>query len=396
MKNPTVARKLGGFLLFGVIIGAAIACSPNNPKKQPPPEKALSVEVNPGGVEVATDSKVDILFVIDDSQSMKKHQENVSNQIKLFVKEFEKNALIDFHFGVTGAFDSRLEDDFDELKRKDPRQANRVIDMTPLGELLPPLDADTGKPLEGPRFISRETPNFVKVLERTLLVGAKPGPDQVEKPTIGPWKEEFFSQVSSILNSSKTETVNKGFYRPEAFLAVFFITDANDNSPKMDQHDMHKFLTDLKNKDLKRVQAYAAVIPSNSPSCGRDSAGKPTKIEGLLKLFDSKSERILNLCSQTFGTKLAQFGRDIVEMLPEKVVELKDIPNNGEVKVYYGKTLLVQGIHYIHYPQTNTSPNRIAILRNWKDIEYEKDAQIHIEFDGVRAENIQNGRTKEI
>jgi hypothetical protein len=365
---------------------AFTACSPDNPKLMPPPEVNHVMEINPGSLETEAESKVDILFVIDDSQSMAVHQQNVSRNIQNFVKAFEKNSLIDIHVGVTTCFDSRIKSYVDTH----PRLAGRKITVTPLGQLLTPANSTSG-----PRYITRDTPDYLKVLEQTLLVGAKPGPDQ-DSPELGPMFEEFFSPVRAVLSEPAVNGVNAGFYRPDAVLVVFFITDANDESPSESADSLYKFLVALKGGDASRVQSYAAIIPSGV-QCKRDSSGAPKKIEEFLDLFQNRSHRTLNLCSQDFGTKLAQFGRDITEVIPEKIITFPSYPEAGSIHVYYGSQELQTPGQYLYIPHTEgtADPDRLKILRNL-DLKYEKGAHFRVDFVPVRPENVVNGRTRKI
>lgn len=404
-------RTLFSVAALGVLF---VACSPNNPKRSPPPETNPVRVLDPGTLEVTADTKVDILFVVDDSRSMRKHQQNLSRNIKLFSNEFAKNALIDFHIGVTTAWDSRLSVD-------DPTAAvkthnGRVLDITPLGHLIPLKDAK-GTAIEGPRYITKDTPNFVQVLEKTLLVGAKPGPQDTNEKTIGPYTEEFFKPTIKVFEN---DTTNAGFYRPEAHLVVFFITDANDESVAdendkygVDEFSLYTYLIHvLKKGDHSKVHAYAALAPSGT-SCPAEGSGKPIAIEKFLDRFKNRDKRVLNLCSN-FGAKLAAFGRDIVEQIPEKIIELPGVPAFGTVekpliKVFYGKTLLrgrpeypndKRKLHYVYVSGTQrdgqpSTPHSIVLnTKDWDDVEFEKDAKVRVEVVWARPENLKNGRTR--
>ncbi len=404
-------RALCSVAALGVLIAA---CSPNNPKRSPPPESNPVRVLDPGTLEVTADTKVDILFVVDDSRSMKRHQENLSRNIKQFSNAFAKNALVDFHIGVTTAWDSRLT--IDDPSADIKTHNGRIIDMTPLGHLVPLKDAG-GKPIEGPRYITKETPNFVQVLEKTLLVGAKPGPDD-KAPTIGPFTEEFFKPTFRVFENNST---NAGFYRPEAYLVIFYITDANDESVAdeqdkygVDEFSLYNYLVHvLKKGDHAKVQAYAALAPSGT-SCPAEGSGKPIAIEKFLGRFKNRDKRVLNLCSSNFGAKLAEFGRDIVEQIPEKVIELPGVPAFGTIekpliKVFYGKTLLrgrpeypgdKRKVHYIYVSGTQrdgqpSTPHSIVLnTADWDDVEFEKDAKVRVEVVWARPENLKNGRTR--
>jgi hypothetical protein len=369
-----------------------LSCAPNNPKKQPPAEVNSVETYTPGTMVVEANSKVDVLFIVDDSASMAKHQFNLSRNIRSFVQEFEKNSLLDFHIGVTTVDDTQLKKEIDRRKSFDPQLANRKIAVNPLGKLIALKQLGTDSQANGPRYITKDTPDFVEVLERTLLVGAKPGPDQKNAEIIGPWFEELFPPVMAVLADSGME--NQGFYRPEAFLAIVFITDANDSS-KYEARDLFNYLMDLKGHDPNKVQAYAAIVPAKMPGCKQDDSRDPVKIEQFLDLFQNGSDRILNLCNATFGKKLAEFGRDIVEKVPAKIIVFPQVPERNSIKVYYASQLLEEGHDYDYSVGGPGVPHRIIISKDSR-LKFEKDATFRVEYVRFRGENLANGRAKKI
>jgi hypothetical protein len=200
------------------VLSALAACAPNSPKRQAPLE-------GPGSAELAAEvktydltPKVDILVVVDNSMSMKIHQENLAKNISGFVKGFAENQLLDFHFGVVPIWDSvHFDKDVHGLT---------VRRHYPLGHLLPlknpdfdPKKPDSKEFLEGDRFISKATPNYIEVMKKTLLVGED----------LGPAFEELFTPVLPALSDELAAGDNKGFYRKDAFLIIVFISDTDDS-----------------------------------------------------------------------------------------------------------------------------------------------------------------------
>src|SRR4051812_48472685 len=103
MKNMKILIAALGLL-------GLVACQPHDPEMTNPspaiapklPEPKIdrkTTEVTADGLVVTYDSRVDILFVIDDSRSMQAHTENLSRNIQAFVDGFAKNNAIDFHIG---------------------------------------------------------------------------------------------------------------------------------------------------------------------------------------------------------------------------------------------------------------------------------------------------------
>lgn len=76
---------------------ALSACAPANPQKMAPPDTYVQTNQSASvAAKSAFKPKVDILFVIDNSDSMVKHQENLKANINRFVEAFEANKRIDF------------------------------------------------------------------------------------------------------------------------------------------------------------------------------------------------------------------------------------------------------------------------------------------------------------
>lgn len=156
---------------------------------------------------------MDILFVVDTSQSMCSDQAAMKKNINHFVKLFLQNDKIDFHIGVTVTWDSRL---YGNAVRKFKN-----------GELRPV--AGQGNNV---RFVTPKTKNLEATLANTLYVGFEPF-DKQNPSTTGPENEELFSPVLAALSDEMLAGVNQGFRRPEAHLAVIMVTDTEDQTPDL-------------------------------------------------------------------------------------------------------------------------------------------------------------------
>lgn len=156
---------------------------------------------------------MDILFVVDTSQSMCSDQASLAKNINRFVEGFLKNDKIDFHIGVTVTWDSKLYGN-----------ANRKFKN---GELRPVHGQGSNV-----RFVTTKTKDLANTLSKTLYVGFE-AYDPKKPETTGPETEELFSPVMAALSDDMLSGVNAGFRRPEAHLAIVMVTDTEDATPDM-------------------------------------------------------------------------------------------------------------------------------------------------------------------
>ncbi len=95
-------RVLAGFILI-IALAGLIGCQADNPPLTGPPKLPEApvehqvVEKTSNGVTINYDTRLDILFIIDDSRSMRSHQANLSRNILSFVKQFASIKAIDLH-----------------------------------------------------------------------------------------------------------------------------------------------------------------------------------------------------------------------------------------------------------------------------------------------------------
>lgn len=302
-------KTLKLILLAPAFLGLIACAKSESPFLQTPPEKVEQVTGEVGKTVSIPDPKVNILFVVDNSGSMMPHQELLKRNIEKFASTFFTNPRLDYKIGVVPVYDSfnlHLEGSSDGCA------PGKVRKMNPLGELVP-LKGAEGK------IITRDTPEAAKVLKETVAIGVQCGPDA----------EESFSPVLAVLDEKRNKELNDHFYDKDAYLVVIFLTDANDLTPGMTANQFYDRLKAAKGGDESKI-LMAAAIP-NSPSCQIDS--DPIEIRRLMARANGGS--IFNLCSSSFGTDLANFGKKISEDITEQRIEIGFIPDK-RLKVYYG------------------------------------------------------------
>ncbi len=289
------------FLPF--VLLALLSCSSENPKllAEQPGQRKTS-----GGASYEADAVVDILFIIDDSGSMASHQRNLSTNISLFINELQKNKNLDYHIGVITT--THLEPSV-----WDPSQAG-----PPGGELK-----------GSPTVITRASPTAIRDLTRNLLVG-----------TDGGGTEKVFDPAQRALSEPVISQQNQGFLRPDAYLALIVLTDADDASAVQNPLDFYNFLVGLKKNNPAMVLSYGAFIPIGVSGCARDSTAEPYRLTEFFKIAGSLT---FNLCDPAFGVQLAGVGKDLVRRVASKII-LESRPVLSSIEVVFGSQVISPGL----------------------------------------------------
>jgi hypothetical protein len=283
--------KVSTVLALSLVLAS---CSPDSPKLQPHPKLITEKVVKDNDYNVV-DPKVDILFVVDNSGSMDTHQKNLSANVGRFISAFFNRVSIDYHIGVLSS----------------------DMDQSFTGKCC-------GRLIGTPSFIDTTTPTPTTELSSRLILG-----------TNGSGTERMFDPVMAALSAPLDTTVNQGFLRSNAHLAVIFITDAEDQSTGAGLA-LYNYLVKLKGR-REKVLAYGAIVPSGAPSeCSRDEYGKePRIIEQFLALPFNKGGNIFSLCSLDFGDKLAKVAEDLAKQV-SNTIYLNRAPVLSTVKVFFG------------------------------------------------------------
>lgn len=379
-------------ILIGMCLLAA-ACAPNSPKGE------VRLKAN-GSAAVAAEAKtydltpkVDILVVIDYSTSMLIHQENLARNIDGFVHSFADNQLVDFHFGMVTIWDS-VHFDHDV-------HGQTIRDHTGLGQLIPlknpnydAKDANSKQYLDGARYVTKRTPDYINVMKKTLLYGEQPGPAF----------EELFTPIMPAFSPALTQGDNKGFYRPDANLIIIIISDVDDGKVDISPDNLAQELFALKGGDRNKVSVVGVLSPSNDKACAKDNGAPdgPVRVERLISLTNGRE---LDLCAIDFGAQLAKIGRDLSVRIPQQVIKLPNVPDfNPEISSGISGTSLDGALIVM----TGTDIMKKAVSPNFDDgWSYDPSAQsitigpkteitgpLNISFTPVHLYNVTNGRAQ--
>jgi hypothetical protein len=158
--------------------------------------------------------------------------------------------------------------------------------------------------------------------------------DRMIVGTGGSVEEKVFDPVYKALSEPNLNGANAGFLRSDAYLALVFITDAEDQSVKIDGQDLYDYLANLKG-GRERVLSYGAIVPSNVTNCTRDDGTHPTRIEAFLGLSPSAGFNEFSLCDTKFGNRIAEMGRDLARR-SGSVLRLRRVPVIETIRMSFG------------------------------------------------------------
>lgn len=369
------------FTLLTAILYTMTACNNStNPRMQAPPEIFQAIDIEAGKTSSISEPKVDILFVVDNSGSMKAHQETLKANIGVFADKFFNNPRIDYKIGVVPVYDRRY------LNDKKVYGTSGVRKMNPYGELVSLKDKN-GQIIDAAPYITRDTQDAKNVLKNTVALGVQWGPEA----------EESFSPVLKIISDEQLNvTKNAGFYDKDAYLVVIFLTDADDATPEMTASTFYEELVQAKGGDRSKV-LIAAALPSaktNSANCSLDGNGPQYQFPDLIAISGAL---VADLCSNSFGQKLAEFGDRLVQRVGMQRINLGFTPDTN-IKLSYGTKDMTEDQRqpiannkngYLFDPEHNQ-----IVISPTLNVKRVAGGEIFITATPVNMNNLKNGRAK--
>lgn len=253
-----------------------------------PDQKFDYVELDGGGRQLEAKPQVDILFVVDNSDSMRSAQANLVANVHKFAEQIGRTKMIDYHIGVISVWDYSKR--FNEKR----------TDGYGIGDLR--FVKDSTGATRPQRFVTR---NESSLLASTLSIGVQAYKDG------GPEVEEFFAPLAAALDKTGRGAPNEGFFRPEAQLVVIFMTDADEQKEDVDPEsgtrrlsprEMYEKLVSFKGDDRSKVSAYGVLVPANAPDTFKDYGLRITPKDHP-ECFDmtGKTPKLNGTCPAKFG-----------------------------------------------------------------------------------------------
>ncbi len=297
-KNTAmIARGLSALTAAFVLA----ACGPDRIVATLPPD----VRVDSYSQQAA--SKIDVLWVVDNSGSMAPRQDNLARNFSSFIDLFTRSS-IDYRIAVTTT---------DIFKDKGALKGN-------------------------PRVITPQTANVSAAFSNNIKVGIAGSPYEAgleagrmaidaqkaaNVQTIEQCKRSCASNKPACLTACD-EKKDFAFLRPDAFLYLVFVSDEEDES-REDVRFYYRYFETVKGIGNDGMVTTAAIMGAESNTCGA-TPGVRYK-----EMSDLTGGEVGNICDTAFGATLKKLATNAVGLKRKFALQEKPNVMTVEVRVKY-------------------------------------------------------------
>ena len=272
-------------------------------------EKPRLINVLPPDVRIDTyqqqaASKIDVLWVVDNSGSMAPRQENLARNFSAFIEQFTKNS-IDYRIAVTTS----------------------------------DIFRERGALVGNPKVISPMTPNAVQSFAANVRVGITGSPYEAvleagrlaieaqktaNAEALTACKNACASNKPACPSECETKTVFP-FLRDGAYLYLIFITDEEDRSEQDVRYYYRYFETakGIGNDGTVTTAAIMGDVPSNS--CGATPGAR------LKSMSELTGGEVGSICDDSFAVTLKKLANNAVGL--KRKFALQVAPNEKTIAV---------------------------------------------------------------
>jgi len=255
-------------------------------------------------------SKIDVLWVVDNSGSMAPRQENLARNFGSFITEFTKNS-IDYRIGITTT------DIF--------KEAGRLVG--------------------NPKILTPQTPNIATVFATNIKVGINGSPYEVGLDAAKLALDLQVQANDAAIMQCKTAcpmTMNAQcqakcdsdppafqFLRRDAYLYLIFVSDEEDRSSQ-DVRFFYRYFETVKgigNDGMVTTAAIMGDVPSNT--CG---ATPGTRYK---ELSDLTGGEVGSICDANFAATLAKLAQNAVGLKRKFALQVKPNLQTLQVRLRY-------------------------------------------------------------
>jgi hypothetical protein len=190
-----------------------------------------------------------------------------------------------------------------------------------------------------PRVLTRQTLDAASVFARNVQVG------------MCHWNEQGLEAAYRALSSPLVDSAddlrtllssdgNEGFYRPTADLAIVWLSDEEDASPRSLEF-YEDYFRRLKNNDVSKLRFSAIVGPEDLTTCTTASSSG-TRYSTLAQRLGGVTQ---NICTNNWALALQNVSQNAFG--PRSQFALSQLPQDaGMIQVFVDGTLISQGIRY--------------------------------------------------
>jgi hypothetical protein len=279
--------KTLGILVLG---SSLVACS-NGTSFGVGPEKATfdsSIKYN---------NKVDIIWVVDDSSSMRQHQQKLANEI--------------------GGMISKL----DDLKM----DYRMVVTTTSVGNGF-----NGGKYVGSPKILSKGDANLANTLKSRIVYGES-----------GSDKEQGVLSLQNLLSENYIENEGQGFHRDESLLLINILSDEDDQTDGTSASvllALRNRLDQLKKPFRPGVGGWIANFIGVKDTTCKDGFGRSNIGYRYLDLAQSSNGKSFSICETNLKEAVASLQKRVLEIATD--YPLASVPNVDTIRVYMNGVLV--------------------------------------------------------
>ena len=211
----------------------------------------------------ATVPNVDVLWVVDNSDSMVEEQQALADSFQDFYKFISNTAS--FHIGVIST----------DVHNPDHR----------------------GRLLGNPKIITQDTENAEEVFRQNVNVGIG-----------GTGNEQGFTAAHLALSEPLISTYNAGFLQEDAHLFIIFVSDEDDGSFGEVKYYLRVFeqIKGVGNDGTIKAAAVVGDVPEVPEQCRVEKNVDPG--ERYAELAEKSGGIVLSICDDNFAANLDQLG----------------------------------------------------------------------------------------
>jgi hypothetical protein len=265
-------------------------------------KRALPPDVRVDTYTQQAASKIDVLWVVDNSGSMLPRQENLARNFQAFINEFTRNA-IDYRIAVTTT---------DIFKEK-------------------------GALVGAPKVLTPMTPDVLTKFALNVKVGTTGSPYEVgfeaarlaiEKAndanalTIQECKRACQSKTACLERCDSAPDFD--FLRKEAFLYIVFVTDEEDKSAQ-DVRYFYRYFETAKGIGNNAMVTTAAIMGNTGNACGATPGAR------YQQLAELTGGVVGSICDANFSATLKKLGSNAVGL--KRKFSLQTKPNVETLKI---------------------------------------------------------------
>lgn len=286
-----------------VLVASSFGCGPERLVATLPPD----VRVDAYSQQSA--SKIDVLWVVDNSGSMAARQDNLGRNFSSFIDLFTRSS-VDYRIGVTTT---------DVFK-----------------------DTDRGALKGNPKVITPQTANVATAFANNIKVGIAGSSAES-----GLEAARLAVNLQKTANAQAIDTCKRGcgtnkpacvtqceqkkdfaFLRPDAFLYFIFVTDEEDESEE-DVRYYYRFFETVKGLGNDGMVTTAAIMGLDGNTCGATPGNRYKEMSELT------GGEVGSICDGTFATTLKKLATNAVGLKRKFALQEKPNVTTIEVRVKY-------------------------------------------------------------